>query len=302
VPAIARPLPQPLAPGARIGVAALAGVADPAALGAGVDWLRQRGYEVVLAPNVSARDGYLAGSDEARLHGLSFLLDDGVNALMLARGGYGITRLLPVLPWQRLAAWGGWVVGFSDATALHAALAHRFPNATLHGPMVTSLARRPRDADALVAWLSGKAPRRLFRFRAERVVLPGKAHGIAVGGNLSLLASLTGTGFEPEYDGAVVFLEDVAEPGYRLDRLLTQMRLSGRLARVRAVVAGLMHRCGRGEVGWHERWRRLLAEAVPDAVVVEGVSFGHGLRNAPFPLGVEVEIDTGAGEICWRAG
>jgi muramoyltetrapeptide carboxypeptidase len=301
MPATARPLPEPLAPGARVGIFALAGVADQAALDAGVDWLRRRGFEIVLAPNLAARDGYLAGSDEARLDGLSFLLERSVGALMAARGGYGSMRLLPRLPWQRLAAWGGWVVGFSDTTVLHAGLARRFPFATLHGPMVTTLARAPRDADALAAWLGGAPPRRLFRFPAERVVRPGQARGVAAGGNLSLLAALAGTDFEPEYDGAVLFLEDVAEPGYRLDRLLTQLRLAGRLAAVRAVVAGGMHRCGRGEAGWRVRWRRLLAEAAPDAVVVEGVGFGHGRRNAPFPLGAEVEIDTEAGEIRWRA-
>jgi muramoyltetrapeptide carboxypeptidase len=279
---------------------ALAGPCDPAALTAGVDFLRGHGFEVVPAPNLAARDSYLAGSDDDRLAGLEALLDAGVDALIAARGGYGVMRLLPRLPWERLAAWQGWVVGFSDITALHAGGATRFPMATLHGPMVSSLGRDTKGGELLVSWLQGRAPRRLFRVRPAQVGRPGVARGVAVGGTLALLAALVGTPYEPEFDDTVLFLEDVGEPVYRLDRLLTQLRLSSRLAGVKAVVAGRLARCGTGEPGWRERWRGLLLEAVgPEAVIVEGLPFGHGGSNVPFPLGVEVEVDTVGGEITW---
>ncbi len=298
--AASKPLPAPLRAGARIGVMALAGPCDPVALAAGMEFLRSRGFEVVPAPNLAARWAYLAGSDDERLEGLERLLDTGVEALVAARGGYGVMRLLPRLPWARLAAWRGWVVGFSDITALHAGCATRFPRATLHGPMVSSLGRDPKGGEPLVSWLQGNASRRLFQVRPGQVVHPGVTRGVAVGGTLSMLAALVGTEYEPDYDDAVLFLEDVGEPVYRLDRLLTQLRLSSRLTRVKAVVAGRLARCGRGEPGWRERWRRLLVEAVgPEAVVVEGLSFGHGGSNVPFPLGVEVEVDTVGGEITW---
>jgi len=293
-------LPAPLGAGARIGVMALAGPCDPLALAAGMEFLRGHGFEVVPGPNLAARSAYLAGSDDERLEGLEVLLDAGAEALVAARGGYGVMRLLPRLPWERLAAWQGWVVGFSDLTALHAGCARRFPRATMHGPMVSSLGRDPKGGELLVSWLRGNAPRRLFRVGPAQVVHAGVARGVAVGGTLSMLAALVGTEYEPDYDGAVLFLEDVGEPVYRLDRLLTQLRLSSRLARVKAVVAGRLARCGRGEPGWRERWRRLLVEAVgPEAVVVEGLTFGHGGSNVPFPLGVEVAVDTAGGEITW---
>ncbi len=272
------------------------------ALDSGVAFLRKNGFEVLLAPNAGSRSRYLAGADPERLAAIEWLLDRGAAALVAARGGYGSLRLLPDVPWERLAGWGGWIVGFSDVTALHAALAARFPRATLHAPMVTSFARDPRGADATVAWLTGRAPRRLFDVKAAHVLRPGAARGVAAGGTLSLLAALVGTPFEPEYEGAVLFLEDVGEPLYRLDRLLTQLRLSSRLGRARAVIAGRLASCGRGEEGWRDRWRELLLEAAPEAVVLEGLPFGHGRRNEPFPLGVEVEVDTVRGEITWGGG
>ena len=298
--AMARPLPAPLRPGARVGVMVPAGPCDPVEVRAGLEFLQEHGFETVPAPNLASRTSYVAGSDDERLAGVLALLDAGVDALLAARGGYGLMRLLPRIPWERLAAWKGWVVGFSDITALHAGLATRFPCATLHGPMVTSFGRDRASAELLVSWLLGHGPRRLFDVRRARVVRSGVARGMGVGGTLSLLAALVGTPFEPDYRGAVLFLEDVGEPVYRLDRLLTQLRLSSRLARVKAVVSGRLAGCGRGEPGWRDRWRSLLLEAIPpDAVVVEGLPFGHGGANVPFPLGVEVEVNTVRGEVTW---
>ncbi len=279
-----------------------AGPCPPEALDAGVARLRARGYQVLLAPNARSRTGYLAGSDRERLDGIGWLLDRGVDALLAARGGYGVMRILPEMPWDRLARWGGWVAGFSDITALHSALATRYGRATLHGPMVSSLARDPGSAESLLAWLSGAGGGEPFRFSPRNVLRPGVARGVSAGGTLSILAALAATPFEPEYDGCVLFLEDVGESLYRLDRLLTQLRLSSRLAGARAVILGRLTRCGRGEAGWRERWRALVLEAAPAAVVVEGLPFGHGGANVAFPLGVEVEVDAERGVISWGGG
>ena len=292
MPTTGRPLPPPVPAGGRIGVVGLASPIDAGALRQGVAALQGAGFEVLLAANLGARDGYLAGNDEVRLEALHAVLDARPHALLASRGGYGVMRLLPRLPWEKLAAWGGWVVGFSDLTALHAALSRRFPHATLHGPMLGGPGRAASELNDVLAWLQGVERVPIFRIPKRGVVCGGVARGVAIGGNLSILAALVGSPFEPEYDGAVLFLEEVGEPAYRLDRLLTQLALSSRLSRVSAVVVGNMTRCGGGVRGWRARWRRLLAEAAPQAVVVEGVSFGHGARNDAFPLGVEVEVNT----------
>lgn len=281
-----------------MGVVALSGPVHEGALATGLALLRSEGFVVVEAPNLRSRDRYLAGDDVARAAGLDAVIDAGVEAVWAARGGYGLTRLLPCLPWDRLAAWGGWVIGFSDVTALHAGLATRAPVACLHAPMVQSLTRHRASAAATLALLRGEPPRPLMRTGRALTLRPGRARGVAVGGNLAVLAALAGTPFEPDYEGAVLFLEDVGEPLYRLDRLLTQLRLSSRLDAVNAVVAGRLARCGRGEAEWRVRWRELLCEtAPPSAVVVEGLPFGHGVANMPIPLGAEVEVDSERGTV-----
>jgi muramoyltetrapeptide carboxypeptidase len=295
-----RALPAPLQPGARVGVMALSGPPPAAALERGLEVLRTAGWEPVVARNALNHDGYLAGNDGARVRGLEELLAADVQALVAARGGSGIMRVLPSLPWECLTAWEGWLVGFSDVTALHAALATRGRLATLYGPTVTSLPRHPRSTERLFGWLLGRAERRLFEVKACHIVRPGSVRGVAIGGTLTMLAALVGSSYEPCYDGAVLFLEDVGEPLYRLDRLLTQLALSSRLARVNGIVAGQLSRCGRGEADWRDRFRQLLAAvAPPSAVVLEGLGFGHGAVNTPIPLGVEVEVDTVRGEIVW---
>ncbi len=295
-----RPLPPPLRPGDAVGVVAVASGPSAQALAGGVAFLKRAGFKVLLASPTARKGEYTAGSDAERAAGVHRVIDLGARALIAARGGYGVMRVLPLLDWGRLSEWGGWVVGFSDLTAMHAALPGRFPAASLHGPLAATLLRHEQSSLLLVDWLQGRPPETLFTFRPAQVVREGVARGLSVGGNLTLLASLVGTPWEPSYDGGVLFVEDVNEPGYSLDRLLTQLRLSSRLERVRAVLVGRMARCGLGEPGWRERWRRLLAEAAPaGAVVVEGLPFGHGPANLPFPLGVQVEVDTRRGTVSW---
>lgn len=276
---------------------------DGSRLDAGIAWLHGAGFATVEAANTRMKAGYTAGDDAARVGGLEDLLKEGVDALWASRGGYGVMRVLPRIPWDRLGDWGGWVVGFSDVTALHAGLQGRAGLASVHGPMVGSLARHEPSAWRTVDLLLGHQPRRLMKVSAAQVVRGGRVSGRSVGGTLTMLAALSGTPYEPDYDGAVLFLEDVGEPLYRLDRLLTQLRLSSRLGKVRAVLSGRLEQCGTGERGWRARWRELLAEVAPrGAVVVEGLPFGHGLVNTPFPLGVDVVVDTVRGELVLGGG
>lgn len=262
----------------------------------GVEVLRRTGFKVKLAANVKAKTGYLAGNDNERLSGLFQLLDAGCRALWAVRGGYGVMRLLPSLPWEALGRWGGFVIGYSDLTALHAAALLKFPYATVHGPMVTSLGRSPEATSRILDLLQGNCPPVLFRFSQGHVLRSGCVKGFLMGGNLSLLTSLVGTPFEPPWEGAVVVLEDVEEPGYRLDRMLTHLALAGRWERVVAVVVGKMARCGRGEAGFREAWYRRLLEVVPEGrPVVVDLPFGHVRRNLAFPVGASVVLDTEKG-------
>lgn len=290
---------QSLRPGEPIGVAALSGPVVAERLEAGLAELASWGHPVVEASNLRARKGYLAGDDDIRLDGFQALLDDGVRVIVAARGGYGATRLLERLPWRRLTACGVCLVGYSDLTAVMIPLAAAgVPQ--VHGPMVAAGLAHRRSARRLRAVLAGDlVGQTLFRFRDTAVVRPGRVIGRAIGGNLSTLTTLLGTGREPDMEGAVLFLEEVNEPAYRIDRMLTQLAASARLERVAAIIGGSLRGC-RPASTRELHWQSLLAEvAAPGAVIVTGLPFGHGADNRAFPLGVRVEVDTDAGVVRW---
>jgi muramoyltetrapeptide carboxypeptidase len=233
------------------------------------------------------------------LAGLAELLDRGVRCVLAARGGYGVTRLLPRIPWQRLVDRRTTFVGFSDLSALINPLAARGGAVQFHGPMVTQLRAGCEASRRLRRILLGEHRHELlFDFDGSHVVVPGRASGVGMGGNLALLASLLGTPFQPEFNGAVLFLEEVNEPAYRLDRLLTQFRCSGIFNDVKAFVSGNLHCCS--GVG-SQHWRELLLEVAPAGIpIVDGLSFGHGCESLPFPVGAEVTVDTKDGAVSWR--
>lgn len=286
-----------------IGVVALSGAVSASRIDAGLEALLSSGHRVLEAPNVRERSdsGYLAGEDRGRLQGLTQLLERGIRIMVAARGGYGAARLLPDLPWSAMVKAGVTFIGFSDMTAVLNPLVARGGAVQVHGPMVAVGLDRGQNLERLLSLLRGElVGNTLFRFRQSQVVRAGVARGHAIGGNLTVLCSLVGTPYEPPWDGGVLFLEEVGEPLYRLDRLLTHLRCSGRLRKVKALISGSLRGC-RPADGRTLMWARLLREAAPtQAPVVVGLPFGHGARNDAFPLGAEVEIDTGSGQIGWR--
>jgi muramoyltetrapeptide carboxypeptidase len=290
----------PLAPGEPIGVVALSGPVDRERLAAGLQVLEGWGHPLILAPNLEASAGYLAGDDAARRSGLESVVSRGAKLVIAARGGYGVTRLLPTLPLGELASAGVRVVGYSDVSALLNALVAAGGVPQVHGPMVAAGLTRPANERRLRSVLSGElAGGTLFRFDEDRVVRPGRVVGPAIGGTLSLMAALIGTPFEPALAGSVLFVEEVGEPFYRLDRMLTQLRVSGRLRGVKALICGSLRGCGPAAERARS-WRSLVAEAAPpDAVIVVDLLFGHTARNLAFPIGARVEVDTAAGVIRW---
>lgn len=290
----------PLGRDEPIGVVALSGPIAVERLDVGLAELESWGRPVVVAPNLTTRSGYLAGSDDERLAGLDWVLDRGARTVVAARGGYGLTRLLGRLPWERMVSSGVRCVGFSDMTALTGPLVERGRAAQVHGPMVASGLDDPRSSARLRSLLEGElVGRTLFEFGVDEVVRDGRAEGPSKGGNLSLICSLLGTPWQPDFEGSVVFLEDVGEPAYRLDRMLTHLRSSGRLRGVKALISGSLRGCGPVAERTHA-WRRMVLEsAPPEAVVVVDQPFGHGARNLAFPIGAVVEVDTAAGVIRW---
>ena len=281
-----------------LGVVALSGPVDPAKLDRGLQVLRSWENPVFLASNLRDRETYLAGSDDDRLGGLLELLDRGVRTFIAARGGFGSTRLLDRLPWDRLVAEEIRFVGFSDLTAILNPLASSVVQ--IHGPMVAAGLERASNAARLRELLDGQlVGQTLFPIPSNRVLRHGTAEGIALGGNLTLLSALMGTKWEPDFNDSVLFVEEVSERPYRLDRQLTHLRGSASFGGVKALIGGSLHAC-RPKPECRSRWCELLLESVPDTVpVIVGMPFGHATKNLAFPIGASVEIDTRRGALRW---
>lgn len=286
-----RTRPERLRPGDLIGVAALSGPCDPAKLQIGCDRLRSAGYHVMLAPNASRLGGLLglAGNDAERCEGyLTLLRHPEVRAILFTRGGYGVQRVTPRLDPAELAARPKIHCGFSDLTAL-AGLLGRCGLPFFHGPMVAADLARPRDhlsASFFPAMLEGRGPRELWLPESD-VLAPGTAEGPLVGGCLSLLAALVGAPEEPEYDGALLLLEDLNEEAYRIDRMLATLQRAGRFDRLKGILVGGLRNITFGGAGDEERLRHLLVERLAGLgiPVAAGLPFGHALPNVTLPLG-----------------
>ncbi len=289
-------LPPPaLGPGDRVAVVAPAGACRREDLEPGLALLRELGLVPVLGEAVFERERFLAGSDSRRAAALmQAFADASVAGIICARGGYGSMRLLPLLDFEAIAGHPKPMVGFSDLSALLWAINARTGMICFHGPTVLSLA----DADAatresLRAVLFDPLQLSL-RLDAGRVLVSGKAQGRLCGGNLTTLTHLVGTAFRPSFEDGVVVLEDRAEAPYRIDRMLTQLRLAGVFDGTRAVVLGDFSDCGK-QPDLDAVFRDRLADmGIP---VTGGLAIGHGRRNLTLPMGLRVRLDTDIGSL-----
>jgi muramoyltetrapeptide carboxypeptidase len=292
--------PPRLRAGDVVGVVAPSGALDETRLLAGVAVLEGWGFRVVLGEAVLAREGYLAGGDQARGADLERMIDDpDVRAIFCARGGYGSQRLLPMTDLAGLAAAPKPIIGYSDVTALLAA-AVASGVVAVHGPMVADDISRglpTRSASHLLGLLTDPGYR--WEVEVPVAVRPGRGSGPLVGGCLSVLAATLGTPYAPATDGAVLFLEDVHERPYRLDRLLTQLRQAGKLAGLAGLVFGTMAACPSDNgVGPLDVVRACCSDL--SCPVGFGLAAGHRLpeaggENLALPLGVAVSLDTERG-------
>ena len=301
--------PSLLRAGDVVGVAAPAGPFDRASFLTGLDVLRRLDLVPRFSEAIFTKTSYLAGDDARRGDELLALLrDPDVAAIFCARGGYGSMRLLEThgdalldaIPKAR-----GLLVGFSDATALHAAWL-RAQTMSVHGPVVTSLARvGERSRTALRQLLFEAAPLGEVKLDAPIAITPGSARGPVVGGNLSVLTRLVGSPWMPALTGKILFCEDVGERPYRLDRMLTHLRLSGALAGLAGILLGDFTRCE--EPGGLPEDRGSLAvvrERTEDLgiPVLAGLPSGHGDECFPFLHGSDVTLDADRGVVVFEQG
>jgi len=287
---------------------------EPERIRFAIDTLESLGFKVKPGAHLFERDGYLAGSDTARAADLNAMFaDDGVDAIWCVRGGYGASRILPLLDYALMQRKPKALIGYSDITALHMAIHRHAGLVTFHGP-VAFRALTPYSLGELkrVLW-AAETPVRLggpppferaegrvdWENRVARLVA-GTARGRLLGGNLCLMSHLCGTPYLPDLRGAILFLEDVEEAYYRIDRMLTQLWLSGALAGVAGVAFGKFTNCDPSAFFVQNRpLEDILAERCRALGVpaVAGIMVGHVEDQTTLPVGCLAELDADAGTL-----
>jgi muramoyltetrapeptide carboxypeptidase len=308
----ARPKGQRLRPGDTVGLIEPASRSDEAFdIQLVEEAVRAMGLVPKRGAHVMGQFGYLAGQDKDRAADLTAMFaDKNVRAIFAVRGGWGSARLLPFVDWDVVRANPKFVLGFSDITALHMAIAAKGGAITLHGPNASSAwGKASVDSFRQVAWDAAmplyKNPvtnedRLVQRRWRTQVLHGGRAQGHLLGGNLTVLTALAGTPYLPSFDGAILFLEDVDEAEYRIDRMLTQIGQAGVLSKLAGVVFGQCTSCvaPNGSTSAFTLadilQQHLGSLGVP---AYQGAWFGHITDQFTLPVGAMAEIDADAGTL-----
>lgn len=296
-------LPPRLQPGDRVALVAPAGPVSDDQVRRAIERCHHLGLEPVPGAALRSRVGYLAGSDAERAADLQAAVDGEVAAIWAVRGGYGTLRTLEQVDLAPLRRRPKPFIGFSDNTAIHLAL-HRLGVVSYHGPHA-GFEHFPAETEAAfraVLMSDGAAGPLLVPPHSRPVsIVAGVAEGRLLGGNLAMLAAVCGTPYQPDTAGAILFLEDVGEALYRVDRMLAQLRLAGLLDHVAGIAVGefteMLDPVLDSEAGGEPSLQGLLAEALqPLGVpVVMGLPFGHGPQNWTLPVGIRGRLDAAEG-------
>lgn len=295
------PFPDPILPprlkkGDIIGIMAPAGpVEKEDDFNSGVRLLHEMGFETRISRGIMKKQGYLAGSDSHRITEFHDLwADREVKAILAARGGYGSQRMLSGLDMDLIRHNPKALIGFSDVTMLLTAILKHTGLHTFHGPMVTTIARGDREsAHAFFRMLTRIKPDSIKQKGLE-ILVPGQASGRLAGGNLTSLIHIMSTAHELTWQNCILFLEDVNEMGYRVDRMLTHLKEAGRLNSITGLILGNFKECGNQEIIWNRVIELLGKEEIP---IWANFPVGHGDRNLILPLGIETEMDSAAGTL-----
>jgi muramoyltetrapeptide carboxypeptidase len=299
----------PLPEGGTIGVAAASSpFENRSEIDRGVRWYEQRGYRVKLAPNVHARDDFVAGDAHARAHDVTALFaDDNVDVVQMLRGGYGASQVVPLLDYDAIAANPKPFVGYSDVTALHVAIRQRTGLVTFYGLGLTSMGAPKREELDKEWFLRAMTATNALGEAPARPDDPyigalgsGRATAPLVGGCLWLLRETLGTPWEVDLDDVILFFEDVHAPPWHVDGMLTQLHNAGKLARVKGVVIGEMYKSDASDQ--LEPWLR--SRSMEDVFehhleplgvpIIHNLPLGHGKHLWTLPLGVTATVDADA--------
>lgn len=297
--------PRALRAGDTLGLIAPSGPAPAEMLRGAAEGLRAMGFAVKVFESCRSEYGYLSGGDVLRAHDVqAAFLDPEVAGIVCLKGGYGTPRILDRLDYAVIAAHPKIFVGYSDITGLHLALGRCCGLVTFHAAMPMTLGR-DRDPFTWDHWLramtSTAALGKVENPPDEPIetLVPGRARGPIVGGNLSLVAASLGTPYEIDTHGRLLLLEDVGEEPYTIDRMLSQLRLAGKFADCAGVLLGDWEDCGPKDTKPSLTLAQVFADVVAPAgkPTIVNLQAGHCCHKVALPLGVEAELDASAGTL-----
>ncbi|EKD42775.1 MAG: hypothetical protein ACD_73C00024G0001 [uncultured bacterium] len=284
--------PKALKAGDIIGIAAPASPFDPEEFHKGVDTLKQMGFQVYYRPDIFERKNYLAGSDQRRVEELKELfLNPEIKAIFFARGGYGMMRLLPHFKKEFVPILPKIILGYSDITSLLLHLLDAKKWITFYGPVVAKDLGTNIDQttyDSLLETITSSKTLKPFSSSEIVTLKSGTANGVLTGGCLSLIVASLGTPYEIDTKDKILFMEDINEKPYAVDRMLTQLKLAGKLAQTKGIICGSFVNGGNTDY---------IREAIEDVLsdfegpIVFNFPAGHGATKITLPLGIKVTLD-----------
>jgi muramoyltetrapeptide carboxypeptidase len=305
--------PERLRAGDTIAIVAPASAPpDPKAIDRSIEAIRRLGFKARLAPNARKRRGFLAGSDRERAGDLmKMFTTPDVKAILCVRGGYGTSRLVPFLDFAIIRRNPKILIGYSDITSLHCALLTRANLVSFHGPMLNSdfiKDHLPKfTLDSFLRTVSRVEPpgsiRAGYKAKTISVLRRGRASGLLMGGNLSLLCATLGTRFQPSFRNRILFFEDLEEPPYRFDRMLTHLLNAGLLQQVAGIAVGINKNCVDPNAKNAKEYRQTVLDVIRERLLplgvplVVGLPFGHVPLNATLPIGVRARLDASKGDL-----
>lgn len=287
-------IPPFLKPGDTIGVTCPAGYVATEQILFAKDVFERWGYQVVFGETVGRGEHYFAGDDAARLQDLQAMLDNpGIKAIIAGRGGYGTSKLIDNLDYRLFAENPKWICGFSDITALHSDIHQKFGIATLHSPMCRAFNPESESSDTIQSLRRAWAGEALVYETGGSVYnRPGTAEGLLVGGNLALLGHMTGSKSQLDTNGKILFIEDIGEHLYQIDRLLLSLRRSGQLEGLKGLLVGSFTDIEDTDRPYGKGLEEIISEMVAgyDFPVAFGFPCGHDTVNFTLQLGLKQRL------------
>jgi muramoyltetrapeptide carboxypeptidase len=252
-------------------------------------------FQVVVGKTPGHQFNYFSGTDKERLDDLQQMMDDPkIKAILCARGGYGTGRIIDQLDFKKFIRHPKWIIGFSDITVLHSHLFSNYKIASLHAPMAAAFNDdefKNQYVESLRYALSGKKAD--YKTEANELNQTGKAKGLLVGGNLSLLANITGTPSDINTKNKILFIEDVGEYIYNIDRMMYQLKRSGKLNHLRGLIIGSFSEMKDTTIPFGQAAEEAIKALVKeyDYPVCFGFPVGHGKENYALKVGVKYQLN-----------